>query len=137
MTATHKTPDTNARQYRFHSRNINTTDQPHKMKNMNNNRLKTVNSHFARAGALRTLYVPTTIIVCHANKNTQKSNKTTKKRRVSCEMRLLGSGSWLGSITMAVNVKPEKRDNMVTRVLDRSLTYSMYSSSFSVTSNPT
>jgi hypothetical protein len=30
MTATHKTPDTSGRKDRFRSRNINTTEQPHK-----------------------------------------------------------------------------------------------------------
>ena len=48
-------------------------------------------------------------------------------------MRLLGSGSWLRSIVMVLNVKPEKRDNMVTRDPATALTYPVYSSSFSVT----
>jgi hypothetical protein len=73
------------------------------------------------------------IMVCQANKNRHKSNKTTKKKRVSCEMKLLGSGSWSRRSVMALNVKPEKRDNMVTRDLSKALTYSVYSSSFSVT----
>jgi hypothetical protein len=48
-------------------------------------------------------------------------------------MKLLGSGSWSRRSVMALNVKPEKRDNMVTRDLSKALTYSVYSSSFSVT----
>jgi len=106
------------------------------MKTMHNNKLKTVNSHFARTGAFLTLYVPTMIMVCHANKNRHKSNNTTRKKRVSCEIRLLGSGNWLRSIVMALNVKPEKRDNMVTREYATALTYPVYSSSFSVTLTP-
>jgi hypothetical protein len=133
MTAIHKIPDTSARKDRFRSRNINTADQPHKMKTIINNKLKTDNSHFACAGTLLTFHVPIMIMVCHANKNRHKSNKTTKKKRVSCEMKLLGFGSWSRSSVMALNVKPEKRDNMVTRDLSKALTYSVYFSSFSVT----
>jgi len=106
------------------------------MKTIINNKLKKDNSHFARAGALRTFHVPITIMVCHANKNRHKSNKTTNKKRVICEMRLLGSGSWSRSSVMALNVKPEKRDNMVIRDPDTALTYPVYSSSFSVTLTP-
>jgi len=71
--------------------------------------------------------------VCHPNKNRHKSNKTTRKKRVDCEMRLLGSGSWLRSTVMALNVNPEKRDSMMTRDPATAFTYSQYSSSFSVT----
>jgi hypothetical protein len=133
MTAIHKTPDTSARKVRFRSRNINTADQPHKMKTIINNKLKTDNSHFACAGTLLTFHVPIMIMVCHTNKKRHKSNKTTKKKRVSCEMKLLGFGSWSRSNVMALNVKPAKRDNIVIRDLSKALTYSVYFSSFSVT----
>lgn len=136
MTATHNPPDTSVRKVRFRNRNINTTDQPHKMKTIINNKLKTDNSHFACAGTLLTFHVPIMIMVCHANKKRHKSNKTTKKKRVSCEMKLLGSGSWSSSSVIALNVKPEKRDNMVTRDLSKALTYPVYSSSFSFILGP-
>jgi hypothetical protein len=94
------------------------------------------NSPFARAGGLCTFHVLTTITVCHASKNRHKSNKTTKKKKMSCEIRLLGSGSWLRSIVIVLNVKPEKRDNMVTRDPPTSLIYPVYSFSSLVTLTP-
>jgi hypothetical protein len=136
ITATHITPDTSVSKVRFRSRNINTTDQPHKIKTIINNKLKTDNSHFAHAGTLLTFHVPIMIMVCHANKNRHKSNKTTKKKRMSCELKLLGSWSWSSNSVIALNVKPEKRDNMVTRDLSIAFIYSVYFSSFSATLAP-
>ena len=92
ITMTHIVPDIKVRKSRFRSRNIKTTDQPYKIKTSINNKLKTGNSHFERAGALLTFHVPITIMICQANKKRHKSNTTTKKKRVSCEMKLVESG---------------------------------------------
>jgi hypothetical protein len=49
---------------------------------------------------------------------------------------LLGSGSWLSSVLIVVNVKPEKSARIVTRIHDKFLTYSEYVSFSSVTPQP-
>jgi len=50
----------------------------------------------------------------HPIKNNDRSNKTAKKKSVNCDIILLGSGSRVISRVMVVNVKPAKKENILT-----------------------
>jgi hypothetical protein len=50
------------------------------------------------------------VVVAHANKNKNRSNKTVKKKSVNCDKKLFGSGSTVIRRVIAVNVKPQKRE---------------------------
>jgi len=49
-------------------------------------------------------------MVVHVRENKNRSNNTAKKKSVNCAKMLLGSGSWVISMVIDVNVKPQKRE---------------------------
>jgi hypothetical protein len=58
------------------------------------------------------------IDICHADRNRKNSNSSVRKKRVICDITLVGSGSWVRNRLMTVNVKPARKDNTLARTLD-------------------
>lgn len=56
-----------------------------------------------------------TLIVVQAKMNKKRSNKTDRKKSVSCAGVLRGSGSWVISIVMDVKVNPLKSESTLER----------------------
>jgi hypothetical protein len=59
------------------------------------------------------------MVICHTDRNKKNSKSSVKKKRVTWDMRLVGSGSWFRNMLMTVNVNPERKVNTLARTLDR------------------
>ena len=96
---------------------------PNRLKPMNISMLNVATSLLkTREYAVYTMRAGAQLImmdICHADRNRKNSKSSVKRKSVTCDMALVGSGSWFRNMLMTVNVNPERKVNTLARTLDK------------------
>jgi len=112
MKAAHTTPDAIARNVKSQRRNISVTATPHKQ---TPKLISPLSMAMALVNGGTFLQKRIDVVRLYSTRKTNRSNSTAKKKSVSCDCNLLGFGSCVRSMVMTVNVKPARRDSVLTR----------------------